>query len=382
MPERPVRRVLVAPRGYRRQRARREQESAARRRVVEEARYAIFEGSKKTQIAQELGLSPRTMRDWERRERARALQPRRRGRPPRRSSVHARSALLGAIKKHGPGIGVASLRSLVPGLGREEVRNILARYRVYYMRKHAAVLEALEWTRPGVIWALDHTESDDGKKQTILSVRDLSSGAQLLWKTQTGPRAEETVRDLERMFVLHGPPLVLKADNGSAFIAGDFRELCKEWGVEILWSPPRTPSYNGAIEASIRWMKERTAHVATEAGRPGEWIREDLCEALELTNQLPKNAERGGTPRREVFSARRRVAQEERDVFRSRLKSVRRSARRAVRRAAGIEPGVRLNRRQRAEVQRQAMSRALVALGYLTITKRRVAPTLKSILAA
>jgi transposase InsO family protein len=347
-------------------------------RAVDHVRYEVLDGSRREKIADALGISPRTMRDWEQLEREGDLRPRRRGRPPRRSSLGERSALLGAIRKHGPGIGVAALRHLIPGLGREEVRHLLARYRAHYVREHAVVLEMLEWIRPGVVWALDHTESDDGRNQTILSVRDLSSGAQLLWRIQAGPRASDTVQDLERLFVVHGPPLVLKADNGSAFIAGDFQDLCEAWGVEILWSPPRQARYNGAIEASIRWMKERTAHVASRAGRPGEWRTEDVCEALELSNQLSKDAERERTPRWEVFCARRRVGDEEREVFGFRLEAERAAARRAM----GIAPETRLGRNGRAQIQRHSMRRALVALGYLTITSRRVPLTLKALLAA
>jgi transposase InsO family protein len=213
-------------------------------------RLRVFEGGKKSRLARDLGISVRTARHWARLDRRGDLRAKRRGRPPRRSSVLARQALLQAIRNHGPGIGVQALRRLAPGLGREEVREILARYRAHYLREHEAVLEALEWQRPGAAWAIDHTQSADGRKQTILSVRDLASGAQLGWQLHSSACASDTDRALEQLFLLHGPPLVLKCDNGSAFTAREFKCLCAKAGVEILFSPPRCPRYNGAVGAS------------------------------------------------------------------------------------------------------------------------------------
>jgi transposase InsO family protein len=72
-------------------------------------------------------------------------------------------------------------------------------------------------------------------------------------------------------FEREGTPLVLKSDNGSAFIAAELRELCAKWGVELLWSPPRTPRYNGSVETGMRWLKECTEQVALRAGRHSQW---------------------------------------------------------------------------------------------------------------
>ncbi len=190
----------------------------------------------------------------------------------------------------------------------------------------------------------------DGKKR---AVRDLSSGAQILWKEELGPRASEVARDLESRFEALGAPLVVKVDNGSAFIAGEIKEMCLRWGVELLWSPPRTPRYNGVIESGIRWMQHRTEHRATSAGRPGEWKAQDLRTARERTNELPKDSRTSTKPRGEVFGTR-----------------------------AGITPKAALRRKEDTAIQRQAMRRTLVALGFLNITMRRVPLTLKSIIAA
>jgi transposase InsO family protein len=86
--------------------------------------------------------------------------------------------------------------------------------------------------------------------------------------------------------VLFGPPLVIKADNGSPFISQVVRDLLHQWGVVLLLSPVRRPQYNGSIEAANGPMKIRTEHVAALAGRPGEWISGDLAGARDQANRL------------------------------------------------------------------------------------------------
>lgn len=200
---------------------------------MEHVRFAVIEGGEKGEIAEGLGMSPRTLRAWEKREREGLLRARRRGRPLQRSSVEARNAVIRTIERHGPQIGVQTLRRLSPGLAKGEIKDLLGRYRAQYIREHALELEALEWTTPGLVWAMDHTDPPspvDGSKRAVLSVRDLSSGAQILWKEELGPRASEVARDLESRFESFGAPLVVKVDNGSAFIAGELKEICASDG--------------------------------------------------------------------------------------------------------------------------------------------------------
>ena len=100
--------------------------------------------------------------------------------------------------------------------------------------------------------------------------------------------------------------------------------------------------------------------------------------ALTLTNRLPKYAGKNTTPRGEAFRAREPIAQSMRAAFRSRLEE----ERAVERRGQGIAPETALKRREQARIDRQAMRRALVALGILTITSRRVPLTLKTLFRA
>jgi transposase InsO family protein len=63
----------------------------------------------------------------------------------------------------------------------------------------------------------------------------------------------------------------MKTDNGSAFIADTLAHFLKRWQVLSLFSPPRTPAYNGSIEASIGSLKTRCERRAVQLGHPGQW---------------------------------------------------------------------------------------------------------------
>jgi transposase InsO family protein len=81
-------------------------------------------------------------------------------------------------------------------------------------------MQHLTWPIPGRIWAADFTQADapiDGIYPYVLSVRDLASSCQLLSWPATNADAGATVCALGYLFAAHGPPLVLKTDNGSHF---------------------------------------------------------------------------------------------------------------------------------------------------------------------
>jgi transposase InsO family protein len=332
-------------------------------------------------VAAALGTAARTLRGWKAKARAGELLAHGRGRRQRRSSVLERNRLLAEIEKEGLQIGVTPLKRRFPTMPRSEIRDLLRRLRAWHLARHVELVRELEWTEPGWVWAMDHTQPPapvDGSHRTIFAVRDLGSGAQLLWEGEQRAAALEVARRLEELFTLHGAPLLLKSDNGSAFISEEVEEVCRRWGVRQLFSPPHWPGYNGSVESAIRWLKERTDYAACCRGEPGLWTGEDLQVALHQTNELPKQTERGGTPRRVVFAGREPVSPELRAALSKRYRYELELERRLRNLQGTNDEG----RPQRATIERKAMSRALVALGVLTIKTRRVSPTLKSIAAA
>jgi hypothetical protein len=60
---------------------------------------------------------------------------------------------------------------------------------------------------------------------------------------------------LEHLFIQHGPPLVLKRDNGSNLNQRAVDEVLARYLVLPLNSPPHYPPYNGGMECAVRELK-------------------------------------------------------------------------------------------------------------------------------
>jgi transposase InsO family protein len=235
-----------------------------------------------------------------------------------------------------------------------------------WRRRRRLLTRTLHWTRPGTVWAADFAEPPqpiEGTYTRLLVVRDLASGCQLLWLPVPDESAATAAAALTALFRQHGPPLVLKSDNGSAFSAADVATVLTAWEVEQLFSPPRLPRYNGSCEAGIGSMKTRTHHEAARQGRPGEWTC-DHAEAARLqANETARPwGSRGPTPA-EVWQGRARPGPTERTAFRE---AVQRRAQ-EVRQEQGYTAEELLDRSAQAAVDRVALRDVLVAAGLLHI---------------
>jgi len=123
--------------------------------------------------------------------------------------------------------------------------------------------------------------------RAILNVRDLASHQQLLWLAVEQEDAATVMEALGAWFTEHGPPLV-KCDNGRAFRACATKALLLDWGIFTLYSPPYRAWYNASCERANRTLKELTAHLADQAGRPGFWTSDDLLAARLRANRLSR----------------------------------------------------------------------------------------------
>ncbi|XP_011686369.1 PREDICTED: uncharacterized protein K02A2.6-like [Wasmannia auropunctata] len=64
-----------------------------------------------------------------------------------------------------------------------------------------------------------------------------------------------TCRYLRRLFCRYGPPEVLVSDNGTQFTSVDFAQLCSDFNILHLRSPPGHPQSNGQAERMVGTMK-------------------------------------------------------------------------------------------------------------------------------
>jgi hypothetical protein len=368
--------VSVSPaqraRGFAGQRPVREAERTVRRRTLAFCRWAGRLGLSLSEAAVCLGLSLRTLRRWQSNWRRRCLPLRGRGRAAHRAGRPLRSRALALIGLLGPGVGVPTLQALCPGLARRETADLLRRYRRVWRRRHRLLLRVLHWTQAGTVWAIDFAEPPlpiDGYGR-LLAVRDLASGYQLLWLPVPDESATQAVLALAGLFRAYGAPLVIKSDNGSAFIREEFAALLERWHVWQLYSPPRMPRYNGSCEAGIGSMKTRTHHQAARNGRAGQWTCDDVEAARLEANQTARPRGVSGPTPEEAWLARNATAPVQRAAF---AVTVRR--RQAEARAEqGLPADGPLPRLLQAAVTRTAVRRSLAEHGLLEYTSYRGIP--------
>ncbi|MCI0409620.1 MAG: transposase family protein [Acidobacteria bacterium] len=359
-------------RGVRRQRRSRLAERTARVSAVAFARWGRSQGLSGQEAARRLSISPAVLGRWNGRWRADRLGLRPRGRRSVELDRDELRGILSVFALMGPHASVSALRELFPDVPRSALEETLRRARRLMFRRLAWCLHSLRWTRPGTIWAADFTTPParvDGIYNRVLLVRDLASGMQLLCLPCHGEGAEVLLLALGWLFALYGAPLVLKMDNGSAFISHETRRFLQQAGVLALYSPPETPSYNGSIEAGIGSLEVRVFYESARHDRPGQWTCDDLGAARRQANETarPWGPQRP-TPD-QAWQSREPIDEGELHTFQSAYDRHRQAE--CVQRGMAWEScGPRLQ----ASVNRVAISRALIERGFLLVRRRRITP--------
>jgi transposase InsO family protein len=324
-----------------------------------------------------LHLSPRTLRYWALERCGQTLGPAPVGRPLTSAPLPVRQAIIADLKLLGTGVGVPTLQQHFPAVARSELAGLRERFRAVCRRRYRQPARVLHWQTPGRVWAADFTEPScpggavlpplAGRYPYVLAVRDLASGMMLTWEPLLRLTEEVTQAALARLFALHGAPLILKVDNGSAFRADAFQDFLEAEEVIPLYSPPSCPGYNGAIEAAIGSLKNRTERHAHAQGHAGRWELTDLSAAESAANAGQPRRLNGRTPSA-VWQARTPVEKLERVIFALTVERQRFQARSAL----GIAQEEVLDHWRDSAVDRQALERALVEHGHLLFTGRRI----------
>jgi transposase InsO family protein len=264
----------------------------------------------------------------------------------------------------GPAVGLEAIRALFPDVPRCVLADLLRRYRYVWRWRYREQGFRLDWKRPGAVWAIDFSEPPqpiDGVFDQLFAVRDLAGHEQLAWTPVKGAAAEQAMAVMGGLFREHGAPLVVKCDNGSAFISDEFQAFLAERGVLLLYSPPRRPQYNGAVERSNGVLKTYTQQHAAAEQHPFRWTSDDVEAARQLANTLSRPwGYRGPTPN-EAWQKRERIADEQRQAFQAAAERERGIARHDL----DLPPMEKLSREDQARLDRLALQRALCALDYL-----------------
>lgn len=360
----------MARRHESRQQPQRQLERDVRGNVVQVVSEIMDQGYTLTEAAELLNLYPRTLRHWQVDLRD-SLPVHLLGRPLQRASVQERNEVIDVLDHLGPATSVATLRDCFPFLARAELEDILFRYRRVWKKLNTHAVHCLRWPVLGRVWAIDFSEAPapiDGLHRYLLAVRDLASHQQLLWLPVRDLSATTAQNALASLFIVHGAPLVLKMDNGPAFFAEVTRRLFIAWGVIPLFSPAYMPRYNGAMEAGIGSLKTRTERQASLQGHPGQWSSDDVAAARVEANATARpHGERGPTPD-DLWQQRSVITQAERERFQTSVDH----HRNLVRLEEGVSAEESLTSWELRSLDRKAIRRALVELGYLVFRRRRI----------
>jgi hypothetical protein len=122
-----------------------------------------------------------------------------------------------------------------------------------------AYMRRIEWTKAGMVWAMDDTEyarSEDKKKVFLHQVQDLASRHKFDPLVGRLAKGRQVADNLRVLFDAYGAPLVLKRDNHKNLNAAPVNEVLEEFCVIALNSPHHYPPYNGGIERGIREVKQ------------------------------------------------------------------------------------------------------------------------------
>lgn len=317
------------------------------------------QGEPWARVAAKLGISPRSLLSW----RGGAYGKRPIGRPLEELDPETCDFLRELLQSAGPDIGIPTLRGLLPGAARGALERQLREYRLGHRRRRRARLYQLTWRNPGAVWAIDLADPNepvDGRGRVVLAVRDLASRFTVGWTALPRGSCREVSGVIERLMRRNGAPLVLKSDNGSAFIGAAFKSTLARFGVVHLRSPHAWPQYNGACEAGIGVLKALTDTAAAGRGDPEYWSSDDLEEARARANELSRRIERRQVSAEKEWRRRTRISGSQRRRLRVAIAKHTELLRTA-------ESGLRSLR-----LRRKAIQEALKELGLLEVTSRWV----------
>lgn len=273
------------------------------------------------------------------------------------------------LLQRGEATSLDALRATFPHLRRADLRDLLARYRHIQRRRADRHKCRLEWRQPGTVWAADFKEFPEpleGRFGWMLSIKDLGSRCQLAWQPFAEATTEVVSAEYGRLFAEHGPPLVMKSDNGGPFRADEVKRLLDDHGVVPLYNPVRRPQYNGGVERANGQLSSHQAAVAASSGRPGLPTREDAENAQRVANETARPHGWRGPTAGQLWAQRAPIPAEQRAAFQAAVEELRAQ----VRASWDFASDETLTHYQAAAVDRRGVRDALLEIHPLRRRRR------------
>jgi transposase InsO family protein len=169
-----------------------------------------------------------------------------------------------------------------------------------------------------------------------------------------------------RLFDEHGPPLVLKSDNGGQFKADTTKAVMAAQDVLPLYSPKRHPQYNGGVERANGQLASYQEAVAQFHERPAGPTCDDAEHARQLANELAHPHGWQGPTAGQLWEQRLPLTPQERAAFLATVET----GRTVTRAHWNFAPDAALTHYQAAAIDRRAIRDALVVHDLLRIHPR------------
>ena len=131
-----------------------------------------------------------------------------------------------------------------------------------------------------------------------------------------------------------------------------------------LFSPPYWPRYNGAVEAGIGALKERTERWASRAGHPGQWTWDDVTAARLEANATARPRGLDQPTPDDCWRTRPLITADERAAFQLSVERQRQALWQELTGDGGSQ--------EANAMERKAIQRALAEGGLLLFRRRRI----------
>ena len=167
----------------------------------------------------------------------------------RLEELHVDLCCLRHGRQRSPGFG-RLYRQYQNQISRRDLQVLTKTVRRELAQQHQAELRHIRWQVPGLVWSFDDAELSRSAHPPLYlhQVQDLASRYKFTPWVGEQILGETVAVHLEQLFLRHGPPLVLKRDNGSNLNQQAVEEVLARYRVIPLNSPPHYPPYNGGMD--------------------------------------------------------------------------------------------------------------------------------------
>lgn len=134
-------------------------------------------------------------------------------------------------------------------------------------------------------------DAHDGSKYFVTFIDDFSRASMVYCigrKSETFNKFKEFVAMSE---ALHGCKVAkLRADNGGEYISNEFKDYCKEKGIQLNYTVPYNPQMNSIAERLNRTLQERMRAMLNASGLDDRFWSEAILSANYIRNRCPTSA--------------------------------------------------------------------------------------------